>query len=107
MSAGQLHYEFHGMQPSDGTENFLNEEFGPLLEWAPKDASLRLRVEVHPDGFDGRLLLQSSGGTFKVEGKADDLTDLVKSLKKRMKGKLHKWKDNGHHFTGHPHHKVV
>lgn len=95
---GQLNYEFHGMDPSEWTEQFLNDEFSPLMDWAPKDASLKLKVERHSSGLDGKLLMYSTAGTFVVENKGDDITTLVKALRKKMKNKLHKWKDDGHHL---------
>lgn len=96
--SGQLHYEFHGMDPSDWTESFLNEEFSPLMDSAPPDAAMKLRVEKHHDGMEGKLLMTSRAGTFVVENRSGDITSLVKSLKKKMKGKLLKWKDTGHHL---------
>ena len=96
--SGNLHYEFHGMDPSDWTESFLNDEFHQLMESAPPEANMKLRVEKHYDGLEGKLMMTSKAGTFVVEHKNGDITSLVKSLKKKMKGKLLKWKDSGHHL---------
>jgi ribosome-associated translation inhibitor RaiA len=98
MKPGHMNYEFHGMSPSDWTENFLNEEFAPLMNHSPKDSSLKLRVEMFDDGVEGKLLMHSPAGTFVVEHKESDMNTLVKSLKKKMKAQLHKWKESGHHF---------
>lgn len=86
-------YEFNGMSPSDWTEDYLKEELLPLAAWAPKDSNMKLRAEKYQGGFEGKLILYSGSGAFVVEEKAPDLTVLVKGLKKKMKTKLHKWRD--------------
>ncbi len=94
-----MHYEFHGMEPSDWTESFLNEELNPLLAWAPRRSTLRLRVERYVSGeLAGKLIIYSQGSAFVVETQGEgDITSLCMSLKKRMKTKLHKWKSHHHH----------
>jgi hypothetical protein len=94
-----VHYEFHGMDPSDWTENFLDEEIKPLLAWAPRRSTLRLKVERHHSGlFEGKLIIYSQGSAFVVEAQdEEDILTLCMSLKKRMKSKLSKWKSTHHH----------
>ncbi len=94
-----VHYEFHGMDPSEWTENFLNEEIQPLLAWAPRRSTLRLKVERHHSGsFEGKLIIYSEGTAFVVEAQdEDDILNLCMTLKKRMKTKLQKWKSTHHH----------
>lgn len=89
----QLQYEFHGMDPSEWTESFLEEEFAALMPLAPRNAHLKLKVERHNDGLEGKLIIYSKAGAFIVEDSADDITALTKVLKKKMKSKLHKWKE--------------
>lgn len=94
-----VHYEFHGMEPSDWTESFLDDEMIPLLAWAPRRSTLRLKVERHHSGeFEGKLIIYAEGTAFVVESQEEeDITSLCMSLKKRMKSKLHKWKSTHHH----------
>lgn len=94
-----VHYEYHGMEPSEWTESYLDDEVIPLLAWAPRRSTLRLKVERHPSGlFDGKLIIYSEGSAFVVEAQdEEDITTLCMSLKKRMKTKLQKWKSTHHH----------
>lgn len=97
-------YEFQGMTPSEWTEDFLQEQLGPLAAWAPGGSEMKLKASRYSEGFEGKLLIHSSGGAFVVAHKAADLEKLVHGLKKKMKTKLHKWKqttqsrNNGHPY---------
>ncbi len=99
----KVQYEFHGMDPSEWTENFLEDELSALLSMAPRDAHLKFKVERFGDGIEGKLIIYSKAGAFIVEDKAGDITALTKVLKKKMKTKLHKWKESHephHHRAG-------
>jgi len=92
-----VQYEFHGMEPSEWTETFLDQELSPLLVSSPPEGHLKLKVDKFHDGLEGKLIIYSKAGAFIVEDKAGDITSLTKVLKKKMKAKLHKWKESHHH----------
>jgi hypothetical protein len=99
----KMQYEFHGMDPSEWTAAFLEEELGPLLPMCPPDAHMKFKVDKHGDGLDGKLIIYSKAGPFIVEDKAGDITALTKLMKKKMKTQLHKWREThqNHHGYGH------
>jgi len=97
----KLQYEFHGMDPSEWTAEFLEEELAPLLPTAPPEAHMKLKVDRFHDGLEGKLIIYSKAGAFIVEDKAGDVTTLTKMLKKKMKTRLHKWKESHHHPNHH------
>lgn len=88
------------MSPSDWTEHFVEDEFAALLAMGPRNSTMKLRAERHNDRIDGKLIIFSDAGAFIVQDRSGDIPSLVKSLKRRMKNKLHKWKDL-HHGNGH------
>lgn len=92
--------EYHGMSPSEWTEHFVEEEFTSLLAVGPRNSTMKLRAEKYSDKFEGKLIVFSDAGAFIVEDRSPDIPTLVKSLKKKMKAKLHKWKEV-HHGHGH------
>ena len=90
----RFHYEFYGMDPSEWTENYIESEFEALLSIAPKNCHLKLKVErFGKNGIEGKLITYSNGETFIVNEHNHDIATLTKSLKKKMKAKLHKWRD--------------
>lgn len=90
----QMQYEFTGMDPSEWTENFLEDELTALLAMAPRNAHMKLKVDRHHAMMEGKLIIYSKAGAFIVEDTSDDITVLTKSLKRKMKSKLHKWKES-------------
>jgi hypothetical protein len=89
-----MQYEFHGMDPSEWTEDFLADELSPLLPTAPPHSHLKLKVNRFHEELEGKLIIFSKAGAFIVEDTAGDITTLTKVLKKKMKAKLHKWKES-------------
>lgn len=89
----RLQYEFQGMDPSEWTQSYVEGEFEALLALAPRNCHMKLKIERYHSGFEGKLVAYSSAGAFVVEDSADDITSLAKSLKKKMKAKLQKWRD--------------
>ncbi len=88
-----MHYEFNGMDPSEWTEDFLEDELASLLTMAPPDSHMKLKVDKFHSGLEGKLIIYSKIGAFIVEDSAGDITSLTKVLRKKMKTKLHKFKE--------------
>ena len=93
-----IHYEFHGMDPSDWTASYVEAEFDALLAIAPKNCHMKVKIEKYESGIEGKLVAYSDGGAFVVKDYAEDITALTKSLKKKMKAKLYKWRDAVHAY---------
>ncbi len=93
-----LQYEFHGMSPSEWTESYVESEFETLLSLAPRNFHMKIKIEKFESGFEGKLIAHSDAGSFVVKDYAEDITALTKSLKKKMKAKLYKWKDAVHAY---------
>lgn len=94
----RLQYEFHGMDPSDLTESYVESEFDALLAIAPRNFHMKVKIEKYESGIEGKLVAYSDAGAFVVKDYAEDITALTKSLKKKMKSKLYKWKDAVHAY---------
>lgn len=94
----RVQYEFHGMDPSEWTEEYIEGEFDALLAIAPRNCHMKLKVSKFHSGIEGKLVAYSDRGAFVVEDKAEDITALTKSLKRKMKSKLQKWRDVVHAF---------
>jgi hypothetical protein len=89
----RFQYEFHGMDPSEWTESFVEGEFESLLALAPRNCHMKVKIDRFESGIQGKLVAYSDRGAFVVEDYSDDITSLTKSLKKKMKAKLQKWRD--------------
>lgn len=94
----RMQFDFNGMDPSEWTESFVEEEFEALLALAPRNAHMKLRVEKFESGFEGKLVTYSDRGAFVVQDTAEDITALTKSLKKKIKAKFQKWRETVHEF---------
>lgn len=94
----RLQFDFHGMDPSDWTSEYMEAEFESLLALAPRNCHMKLRINTFDSGIEGKLVAYSDRGAFVVEDKAGDVTMLTKALKKKMKAKLQKWRDTVHAY---------
>lgn len=89
-----INYEFNGMNPSEWTEDFVENELKTLSLWAPTGSQLKLNVgRFSKQQFEGKLVLHSESTAFVVEAKHNDLSSLIKSLRKKMKSQLTRWKE--------------
>lgn len=79
----RLQYEFHGMDPSDWTSEFVEAEFESLLALAPRNCHMKLRIQSFDSGIEGKLVAYSDRGAFVVEDTAGDITVLTNSSRKR------------------------
>lgn len=94
----RIQCEFHGMDPSDWTQDFVEAELDALLAIAPRGCHMKLKVNKFGSGLEGKLVAYSDRGAFVVEDKAEDVTALAKALKRKMKSKLQKWRDVVHSY---------
>ncbi len=89
----RMQYEFHGMDPSEWTSQFVELELESLEALAPRNFHMKIKITRFGSGFEGKLIAFSDAGSFVVKDSAADITVLTKSLKKKMKSKLNKWRD--------------
>lgn len=89
----RLQFEFHRMDPSDWTASFVEEELAPLMNFAPRNCHMKVRISRFDSGIEGKLIAHTDAGTFIVKEYSEDISALTKSLKKKMRVKLQKWRD--------------
>ena len=94
----RIQFEFHGVEPSEWTEEFVEAEFESLLTYAPRNFHMKVRINSFDSGVEGKLVAHSDRGSFVVEAKAEDISSLTHTLKKKMRSKLQKHRDLVHSY---------
>lgn len=85
--------ESNGMTPNEETMTFLMDELTASISLAPKNSKVKLKYQMRNNGFEGHIILQSSNCAFIASAHERDLTTLIKSLKKKLKAQMSKWRD--------------
>jgi ribosome-associated translation inhibitor RaiA len=85
--------ESGGMNPNEETMTFLLDELTASISLAPRNSKVKLKYQMRNNGFEGHIILQASNCAFVATAKEKDLTTLIKSLKKKLKAQMGKWRD--------------
>ena len=85
-------FEFIGFDPGAGVIAKAMEKLGRVFGESPSDASALASVRKTIHGFEGRLRIHSSAGTFVADVIGDDPLNVVSRLSRKIRSQLRIWK---------------